>query len=244
VVIVADGNDTHGKVFSLSFSEEEKIKNFDRLAEVFYKHNFGTVSKTDLELLMFDFAMNNILANTDKNNGVLDNTCSAYCISKLLGITQQKVDNLKVKRQLKYPMNYDWQASLAKLTKNALYDFSSNKLIIAIPDPNLFIEIQNFIEENGGYIDLQMNKKLMHIRPEYFLELAYLAETDENKGKIEKAIRTQITKQKKDSQKFEPSHMGKSLLDLTVNTISLISGISALSSTIPLIGSLVKLFPT
>ncbi len=240
---MADSNDKQGKVFSLSFSDEEKIKNFDRLAEVFYQHNFGTVSKTDLELLVFDFAMNNILANINQNNGVLDSSCSAYRISKLLGITQQKVDNLKVKRQLKYPMDYNWQTNLAKLTKSALYDFSTNKLIIAIPDPNLFIEIQNFIEEKGGYIDLQMNKKLMHIRPEYFLELAYLAETDENKAQIEKEIRKQITKQKKESGKFEPSHMGKSLLNLAVNTTALISGLATLASTVPLIGSLIQLFP-
>lgn len=43
--------------------------------------------------------------------------------------------------------------------------------MISIPDPNLFYEIQNFLEEQGAYIDKQLNSKLLVIREEYFADL-------------------------------------------------------------------------
>lgn len=79
------------------FTDEEKIKNFDKLAEHYYNTNFGTVPKSDIDLLMFSFYLDHLIIECSDKDFVLDyNKASDYVISKTLGITQQKVKNLKV----------------------------------------------------------------------------------------------------------------------------------------------------
>ena len=79
---------------------QKKADAFDRIAKLFYFRNFGTANKSDIELLMFDFLLNVLIENNTDNDNVLDyNECSDYYIAKLLGITQEKVRNLKVKKQ-------------------------------------------------------------------------------------------------------------------------------------------------
>lgn len=58
------------------------------------------------------------------------------------------------------------------------------KISLCIRDPNLFIEIQNLIEEQGGFIDLQLNSKVLSLREEYFVDLLLMLEPDDSKEKI------------------------------------------------------------
>lgn len=39
------------------FSDNEKASCFDRIASHFYSRNFGQMSKSDIELMMFDIFM-------------------------------------------------------------------------------------------------------------------------------------------------------------------------------------------
>lgn len=159
------------------FTSEEKAQNFDKIAEDFYKKNFGVMSKADFELLMFSFYLDNIITlNTDTNGTLNYSACTDYKISKDLGITQQKVKNLKIKKQLKYPQQFDWRKSFSQLMENARYDDKNGKISVNIPDPNLYIELQNFIEDNGGYVDTQLNGKVLQIRAEYYIALTILNE--------------------------------------------------------------------
>ncbi|MCC8126351.1 MAG: hypothetical protein LIO92_02995 [Clostridiales bacterium] len=104
------------------FTEEDKIKFFDEIAEHFYERNFGTFAKADMELLMFRFYPEKLTDANMREDGTIDySKCSDYNISKELGITQQRVRNLKVKKQLVYPTDVEWEKSLANLTKNARY---------------------------------------------------------------------------------------------------------------------------
>ena len=85
----------------ITFTEKEKCEMFDKIAEKFYNSNFGQTSKADFELLMFNFYIRKIISDNMNSDGTIDyNKCSDYKISKGLGITQQKVRNLKVKNQL------------------------------------------------------------------------------------------------------------------------------------------------
>lgn len=100
----------------MEWSTEEKEKIFDILSEKYYKNNFGTFSKADCDLLMFSFYIEKMVRdNSDDNNVVNYNICSDYTIAKELGITPQKVRNLKIKKQLVYPITFDWKKSLASL---------------------------------------------------------------------------------------------------------------------------------
>ncbi len=42
-------------------SEHKKAKAFDKIADLFYKQNFGTTSKSEIELLMFSFFMDEMI---------------------------------------------------------------------------------------------------------------------------------------------------------------------------------------
>lgn len=107
----------------VSFTKEEKVKLFDKIADRFYNANFGQMSKSDIELLMFNFYIEKMVSDSKRPDGTVDyRKCSDYKISKDLGITQQKVRNLKVKNQLIHPIQYDWRRALARLTENARYD--------------------------------------------------------------------------------------------------------------------------
>jgi len=213
------------------WTTEEKAEMFDELAKRFYNQNFGTFSKSDIELLMFHFLLEREIRNNTNGSVLNYYEVSDYKLSKILGITQQKIKNLKIRKQLIYPIQFDWKSSLAGLIQNARYDKESSKMVLSIPDPNLLIEIQNFIEEQGGYFTIQSNGKLLQLRIEYFLELAVLVEdSDQAKKKIIKRIKKEIRQAEKHECDFDESSIGKSLLDIGVNVTGILSDIASIAS--------------
>ena len=89
----------------VSFTNEEKIIAFDEIASQFYEANFGQASKADIELMMFRLYIEKLIKQHRNPDGTVDyRKCSDYKISKDLGITQQRVRNLKVKNQLIHPI--------------------------------------------------------------------------------------------------------------------------------------------
>lgn len=215
----------------MDWNLEEKAQMFDEIASHYYNNNFGTFSKSEMDLLMFSFYLDKELKENTDENGILDyNLVSDYSISKKLCITQQKVKSLKVKKQLVYPIEYDWKKAFSSLLKKARYDKNTQKIIISIPDPNLLIEIQNYVEERGGYISKQINSKLLQMRVEYYIELVVLVSDEKSKKKIINAIKTQVANNNQDESLFDEENIGKSLLDLGVNITSIISNISSLIS--------------
>ena len=211
----------------VQFSDEEKIALFDVIADHFYKANFGQMSKSDIELMMFRFYMEKMIATYQNEDGTIDyRKCSDYKISKELGITQQRVRNLKIKKELIYPTQYDWKSALASLTENAKYDKITNKIVLNIPDPNLYIEIQNFIEEQGAYVEKQLNSKVLQIRAEYYIDLIISLEED--------ASRKEIIKKIKDSCKkdvlFDERNIGKTLIRAAVDVTTLAANLCSIIS--------------
>ena len=86
----------------VTFEPDEKIQLFDEIADCFYKANFGQISKADMELMMFRFYIEKMISSNMTEDGTIDyKKCSDYKISKDLGITQQRVRNLKFKILLK-----------------------------------------------------------------------------------------------------------------------------------------------
>lgn len=199
----------------VDFTDGDKIDCFDEIAKHFYEHNFGQFSKADMELLMFRFYMKKMIdSNKNEDNTIDYSKCSDYKISKDLGITQQRVRNLKVKNQLAEPIEFNWEKSVVQLLENARFDKESRKVTMNIPDPNLYIEIENFIEENGGYIEKQLNRKMLQIRAEYFLALTIAAEvSNESRANIIKRLRHDFEIANKDNMVFDEKDIGKSIKD-------------------------------
>ncbi len=215
----------------ISFTDEEKINAFDEIASCFYEKNFGQMTKADIELMMFHFYLEKKVFENTASDGTLDyNECSDYKISKELGITQQRVRNLKVRKQLVYPIEFTWETAFAGLIKNARYDYTSKKVIINIPDPNLYLEIQNYLEEKGSYIEKQLNSKVMKFRVEYFIDLCLLSEPEENKKRIIKSIRSQLKESDKNDYKLIEKDIGKSLIKSSIDLAIFLNSTSHLLS--------------
>lgn len=215
----------------VTFTPAEKAEMFDKIADHFYNANFGQMSKADIELMMFHFYIEKLISANQNTDGTIDyNICSDYKISKELGITQQRVKNLKIKSHLIYPIEFKWEVALARLTENARYDKISKKVILNIPDPNLYIEIQNYIEETGAHIEKQLNGNILQLRVEYYIELILHLEPEESRKKIIKQLKAQFKGIEKDDQLFDEKKIGESLIkagmDITsilINTVSLLS---------------------
>ncbi len=216
----------------IEFTNKEKVEMFDEIAKKFYNHNFGTFSKSEMELMMFNFYIKKLVDMNVQNDNTLNYNASCdYYISKELGITQQKVNNLKVKNQLVNPIDFDWKKSFLGMIQNARIDDKTRKVFINIPDPNLYIEIKHYLEEKGGYIDTQLNKGLLKIRAEYFIQLLVEIEPEINRKTIIKEIKKKIREENKDERKLLENNVGTSLLDLAVNTTDIISSVLSLVAT-------------
>ena len=223
----------------IQFSNEDKIKIFDEISSHFYNKNFGQMSKSDIELMMFRFYIEKMISTYKNEDGPIDyRKCSDYKISKELGISQQRVRNLKVKKELVYHTEYDWKAALASLTENARYDPTTKKVSLNIPDPNLYLEIQNFIENQGAYIEKQLNSKILQIRAEYYIDLIVSLEHGDTRKKLIKKLKESC----KNDLVFDEKNIGKSLIDAAINITTIATNISGILSPQNLIGNaLVKL---
>ena len=213
------------------FSAEEKVRFFEEMAAKFYEANFGQYAKADFELLMFHFYINKLIELNKNDDGIVDyHRCSDYKISKELGITQQRVRNLKVKNSLSYPSEHDWMKSFALLLKNARFDKVSGKIVISILDPNLFIEIQNFIEEQDAYIEKQLNSKLLQLRVEFYIDLVAALEDDSSRRELKKQLRILIKDSGKDESLFDDKNIGRSMIEMGINVTTIAANLTSFIS--------------
>lgn len=169
----------------------------DKISKHYFEQNFGTFSKSDMDLLMFHFYLDELIEqNSDKNGVVSYSAISDFKIAKELGITPQRVRNLKIKTQLVYPNSkFEWKKSLENLLKDEKRIFiEGNYIKINIPDPNLYLEIQDNIEDFGGFIDIQLNSKLLSIRKECFIELIKIICDESEAKKLESKISEEFDK--------------------------------------------------
>lgn len=208
----------------------DKAIAFDKIAEMFYDKNFSSATKTEIELLMFSIYMDATIESCKKGNNTIDyNECSDYEMGKELGIPQEKVRTLKVKKQARYPVEFDWRKSLLSVKESIRFDKEKNKIIIPTRDPNLYNEIRNYVEEHGGYIEIQRSGNLIQIRPEHFFMLAYEALDSENQVKcrkeIEGKLRNHNIKNGIEDAK-NPVDILKNIAKLGIKVYATVSGIS------------------
>jgi hypothetical protein len=187
-----DENNANIDFKKLFDTDKKKADAFDRIAEKYYFNNFGTFSKSEIDLLMFDIYLEQSIINNKLNDDLVDyNAVSDYKMARNLGITPQRIRNLKVKKQYVYPVKFDWKESLANiLNDDKNIHIVDNKIIkINIPDPNLFLAIQEEIEAEGGYLDIQLNSRLLSVPIDNFMIIVKLISREDEYDKIcEKVI--------------------------------------------------------
>lgn len=155
----------------MSFTQEEKIAIFDKIAQHYFVRNFGSMSKADFEILLFSEYVEHCI----KENIPFDD----YSLSKVLGITQARIRTLKEKKELKYPSEFNWKERFAEAVKNAKVDPNDHYVKMIIQDVNVMNEVRNFIEVNGWYDECSLNKKLLRIPLDCFVEICYNNESFE-----------------------------------------------------------------
>ena len=179
----------NNKTYENLFTKDDKAAAFDLIAERFYNSNFGTMSKADLETLLFSIYIERIL-DSDQDN--ID-AYSDYTLSKQMGITQAKVSNLKVRKELQYPYEkFNWVDALTRISDRAV--FENGKIRLYIPDKNVYLEIKNAIERNGGYVEVQRTGNLLQVRLPYYLDLLVAISTavEEQSAKELEKIREEV----------------------------------------------------
>ena len=146
------------------FTPEEKCQLADKIIDLYFKQNFGSLSKSDLETFLFSEYIEHCL---DANENIDD-----YVLSKQLGITQSRIRSLKERKELKYPRKgFDWKKSFAEEIKNAKYDQKDHYVKIIIQDINVMNEVRHWIEEKGWYDECSLNSKLLRVPLSCFAEI-------------------------------------------------------------------------
>lgn len=84
-----------------------------------------------------------------------------------------------------------------------------------IPDPNLYYAIQNFVEEQGGFLDYHLNSKVLDMPIEYLLDFALLLEND--KEKVKESIRKKVKFEKMKSIGRSILEQGESITNIMAN---------------------------
>lgn len=175
----------------IDFTLEEKIELFDKIADRYYNRNFGTMLKADMDTLIFSAYIEHCL----KNELPFDD----YTLSIQLGITENRVRNLKERKQLQYPYEqYEWKSAFVKLIPNAKYNENKKMVQLSIGDVNLLKDVRHFIYENGWYDEFQLNPKLLQCRLDFFIDLcSRLEETisisEESKSALKKLEANEVT---------------------------------------------------
>lgn len=212
--------------------DKSKADAFDAIAEKYYYTNFGSLSKSDFDVLMFSLYLERIL-DLSEENAI---SYSDYTLSKLLGITQSRISNLKVKKELQYPYDkFSWQKSFERIVEN--YRYEKGKIMLFIPDKNLYLELKNAIEEHNGYIERTLNPTLLQIAPEYFIDLLLTATPEENRQILIEKVKSEFSKHKFDSFDLEKKSIGE-ILKTSFPDMAITIVCSLLEAFIPVVGSL------
>lgn len=157
-------NKEERKGMAMEFTPDEGAELLTQLSQLYYNNNFGSTGKADLDTLMFSAFYEHRL-----NAG---EPCDDYTLSKILGITQSRVRSLKERKQLKYPRrNFAWEEEFAVAVENAKYDKSDHYIKMIIQDVNVMNEVRNFIEQRGWFDECSLNKKLLRIPLDCFVDI-------------------------------------------------------------------------
>lgn len=219
------------------FDDSAKIKAFDLIAQNFYFKNFGSMQKSDIDTLMFSIFIEQILKQSEDNL----NSYSDYVLSKMLGISQTRISNLKIKKELKYPYNgFDWKKAFLRILGNAR--FEGGKIKMYIPDTNLYLEIKNAIEMKGDYVDVTLNSKLLQVSPECFLDLVVEISDYENmegdkqiKDEVRRIIKSHLERNQTDVKFLEQESFSKQLKQNGLKLSGIIIS-EIISSLVPVVG--------
>lgn len=208
------------------FTDEQKIKYFDEICEKFYKRNFGLASKSEIDLLLFKFYYDTFSDCEESSKHKI----SDYTISKELGITQTRVRNMRIKKELVYPhIDVNWKEKFLEIVPSAHFDRNTHKVTINIGDPNIFLELENYIDVHNMYFEKQLNQKNFTLRVEYFIELLISIDDSVDKKKVTKRLKDQMLEDDELTKPIYKDSLGKIMIEKSLDASSLLANITAIA---------------
>lgn len=181
---------------------KKNSENYEELKKLFFNKNFGTASKSSIELLMFhQYIVDQEQKSKDPAMpGVIKyEEVSDFKIGCDLGLTSSRVRSLKLKERLVYPpKNKDWKNYILKLLEFAKINEKDQTVEFTIHHPWLFSKIQDEIESRNGQVYIHLNKNLLSLPLDSFVILVNIAYGREGMAKEEiDAIKEYMKKEKK-----------------------------------------------
>lgn len=171
-------------------------KHFLEIASYYYNRNFGTMSKSELDLLMFKIFYDG-LKNKNDNSSLTD-----VALAIELGITKQKVKSLKERMFLKYSSDndFDWRKEMRDCISNSSveYDDTTGKFTILVSDSRFGYAVEDFLETNRLISDYSHNSKLLVLSRRAFVFLAYESCDDaEKRRRLEDCFTKTLNEERK-----------------------------------------------
>ena len=193
----------------VKFKDEEKKQFFDEICACFFEKNFGRLTKTDMDLMMFRMYLQKAVDASKDENGRIDyRKCSDTRIARELGITPARVRSLKTRVQFASPIACDWKNQFQELMPHAVFDFDNRMVSVHVPDTGLFLEIQAYLEEKGCYVEKQLNSSLLRVPVEFYLELLTEVKGGIPRKELIKQIREKFADSRKEAAKYNPEKIG------------------------------------
>lgn len=216
--------------------EDNKIEALDFILTNSLKSGFGTLSKSELDLILFTAIL--------KYSGSKEN--SDYNLSKYLQITQQRIRNLKEKASVKYLAINREEAIKKFIEKSEYAKIETIYIDVPVNDVSVKNEIEELLDKNNILMHYQLNPKIFRMRIDDFYEFSIILEIYKNpqtkKETLEKKVITAIKNKAKSDAKLKEklNRKGWDLESLSTSTIkeALIKGgfsfgIELLASIIP-----------
>lgn len=167
----------------MEMKKEKQAENFRQLAKLYYEGNFGTVTKGEIDLLMFKFYYDSVLESYKDDEGKVDFTkITNYSMAKDLGVTSQRIAALRGKVELRYPSMFDLEASFKELAKGSFCHVGEKYVTLSVSDPRLRNELEDLLIRKGEYVEHDNSLKTLKMAPSsyigLFVDCAGVAEDD------------------------------------------------------------------
>lgn len=151
------------KDMNLDFTDKEKLAFADDILPLFLNKNFGTVQKTEIELVVFHHYLNHCKS--------LNKSVSDLTMGKQLGITPARVRNMKLKDYLHQDDDLNWKKELLKQMNETSFEIKGKEILFVIRDVILMTELRNFLEENGFVNEYSLNPNLFSCSVDVMLKI-------------------------------------------------------------------------
>jgi hypothetical protein len=150
-------------------TDENKSAALDFIFENALKSGFGTLSKTELDTILFAA----IIEFGEKNS------TTDLELSKYLQITQRRVQSLREKISIKYLEPISREKAIRYFVDQLGFAKKEDKYIdIPINDIAVKNEIEGLLDENHMLLHYQLNSKIFRLRIDDLLELVLLIESN------------------------------------------------------------------